>query len=231
MFSSTISKELSNTKKSINFDSSYPELYEGDIFAVEDSSRIASKVLSSLLYPKTRMYHFGLIENKAGIGIDEHNYTMLESVFIDLITRKIYWQNLKHNATSTALLSKYNGLHMWILRPTYSTVEFQQRRAGKIAVTECIRLSTAGYDIGYIPKAILRSIIRGLPPWEAENVKDYEDINKDSKRYNCVTLVLKSWHEAGFDIIEPGILPTPSAYKVAIDKRKIVKIFEGPANW
>jgi len=191
-------------------------LLPGDLYSINIDTfwRRMSKLL---VRPKTDMYHFGMI-----CGKSNRDYVILESLFQDPVTGETHWENILRNSVMSGHLSKYAGYEITLLRPAITGTLNEQQRKRELAVSRLHALSGAGYDLKGEVIEGLKGVVRGIPPWDYQELK-----HQQGSKYTCLGIVVRAWANAGFEIIAPSVYPTPSAIEQAAREGKLTVIFQG----
>ena len=191
-------------------------LLPADLYSVNIDT-VWRRMSKLLVRPKSDLYHFGMI-----CGRFNRDYVILESIFDDPVTGEIHWANLLRDSVMPGHLSRYSGYEITILRPAISGTINEQKTKRELAVSRLYALAGAGYDLeGEVIEA-LKSVARGIPPWDYEQLK-----HQQGPKFTCLGIVVQAWADAGFLIIPPGVYPTPSAMEQAVREGRLTVIFQG----
>ena len=175
---------------------------------------ISGWFLENFFSPRTdRVHHILIRDYVPGIG----DYEFIESVHIGL-----FGKGISHGY----LFEEYEGKDVEIYIVNGIAPELARK-----APLELIRYGKSPYDfalifkvLAQIPWVIFRNLIKERR-FRKLRANDFR--YKSDSAFLCTEVYWHAYHLVGVNIVPPGVLPFPSAYKQALDNGVIKLYFKG----
>ncbi len=175
---------------------------------------ITGWLLEKLFNPRTDRVHHVLIR---GYVPEIGDYEFIESIRIGL-----FGKGIRHGY----LFEEYDGVDVEIY-----TVNSVDPATARRAPLELIHYGKSPYDffliisvLAQVPWVIIRNLVKER---RFRRLRAGDFRYKPDTSFLCTEVYWHAYHLVGVDIVPPGVLPFPSAYKEALDKGVIRLYYKG----